>query len=177
MPAPQTPPSGPGLVITDEARAWVASHQLAPNDPALVGRTLKTDDEKRATRNSQQAGLMRRRRKDPKIKAQDAKTAKARNTAYRRLAKAFPVDFYRIYNAERVQMGLPAVSPGVRKPTTTTIKGPKPVAVIKEVQAPPRPDVEVVDTKRIPVKDCRHNQGLKKLMYGTFCEACGSRIR
>jgi hypothetical protein len=131
----------------------------------------------RDARREQQAELMRRRRKNPAIKEQERKAIKARDTAYRRLAAAFPEDYLRILNAERIGQGLPRLIPRKRRTETHTTR---PVEVQTPDKPPSKAPIDVVaelQGQGVDPTTCKHSQGIKKLPYGKFCNACGQMIK
>lgn len=130
-------------------------------------------------RNDKQAALMRERRKNPVIREREQRQLKARDTAYRRLAAAFPDDYLRILNAERIGQGLPRLIPRKRRTVTHTTQ-PTPVQEQTPDRVPKRAPIDVVEELKgqgVDPETCRHQQGITKLPYGKFCNACGRLIK
>lgn len=130
-----------------------------------------------------QAALMRERRKRPEIRAAEQAADRANLAAQRRLQDSHSDEFLRYVQEERQARGLGLlvqrkarqVAPGGSTKATPAPKGQAKPADAPRAEKTP---AVVLEPKPLDVQaQCPHNGGLRKQMYGTFCQMCGKRIR
>ncbi|MGH7489032.1 MAG: hypothetical protein ACREMY_26030, partial [bacterium] len=188
-----------------EQEALVAEVELAIQ-AAANGRIAQLHASKAQAQGiSTTAYTMRERRKNPVIKEQEHQAQRAKNLALGQLARNHPEEFLALEQLERRNRGLPPLQPRKRRAAATEGRAQEQEAVhtlnspvlpaptgsaaanlqSKAQRKEPKPPVRVIRAPKVvlvppekAIQDkCRHNMGLTKLSYGTFCVECGHRVR
>lgn len=136
----------------------------ATRESKAAGKAARKDEEARES-VSRAALTMRRRRQRPDIQLAERQAIKARDAAFRLLAKAHPEEFMALVQDQRKKLGMEPLRPRGKHRTTLE----------QRAHA-----AEATPTRPAALKEqagCQHgNYPIKKLPYGKFCGNCGKRI-